>query len=311
MYETIDGNATKRDSRYLAITNAYLPGEDSVAQKMRESFDKVREGRMGRRSPLRLASRRTRPLLSRGGAHGRHPKIRGDAIWLRPETIIQSIQDGDMSPSRSRRMWLNQIVAEEDALYGPAEWDVLELKTPSFLPEIEIVLGFDGGSDRRRDRACGYPGFRPMSPSCWDCGRSLKCPQTERPRLASTSGPSPARSRLEVHEAFRLYNVQAFYADVALWESHITDWSPPTAKALGREGRWSDAIGWDMRSSLKRATMAHERLMRAVFDKKLFHNGDLAMRRHVLNARRRTNNFGISFGKESRESPARWTSTRL
>jgi hypothetical protein len=27
------------------------------------------------------------------------PKIRGDATWLRPETIIQSIQDGDMSPS--------------------------------------------------------------------------------------------------------------------------------------------------------------------------------------------------------------------
>ena len=28
MYETIDGNATKMNSRYLAITNAYLPGED-------------------------------------------------------------------------------------------------------------------------------------------------------------------------------------------------------------------------------------------------------------------------------------------
>src|SRR5690606_165704 len=25
MYETIDGNATKRNARYLAITNAYLP----------------------------------------------------------------------------------------------------------------------------------------------------------------------------------------------------------------------------------------------------------------------------------------------
>jgi len=27
------------------------------------------------------------------------------------------------------------------------------------------------------------------------------------------------------------------------------------------------------------------------------------MRRHVLNARRRTNNHGVGFGKESRESP--------
>ncbi|OJF11944.1 hypothetical protein [Couchioplanes caeruleus] len=48
MYETIDGNATKRDSRYLAITNAFLPDEDSVAERMREAWEKIREGRRTR-----------------------------------------------------------------------------------------------------------------------------------------------------------------------------------------------------------------------------------------------------------------------
>jgi phage terminase large subunit-like protein len=43
--------------------------------------------------------------------------------------------------------------------------------------------------------------------------------------------------------------------------------------------------------------------MRKILDKKLGHNGDLAMRRHVLNARRRANNYGLSFGKESKDSP--------
>ena len=28
-----------------------------------------------------------------------------------------------------------------------------------------------------------------------------------------------------VHEAFRLYDVNGFYADVVLWESYITDWT--------------------------------------------------------------------------------------
>lgn len=37
MMEVIDGNATKKDSRYLAITNAFLPGEDSVGERMREA----------------------------------------------------------------------------------------------------------------------------------------------------------------------------------------------------------------------------------------------------------------------------------
>ena len=43
--------------------------------------------------------------------------------------------------------------------------------------------------------------------------------------------------------------------------------------------------------------------MRSVFDVKVHHDGDLTLRRHALNARRRTNNYGVSFGKESRESP--------
>ena len=43
--------------------------------------------------------------------------------------------------------------------------------------------------------------------------------------------------------------------------------------------------------------------MRTIFDGKLGHDGDPALRRHVLNARRRSNNYGVSFGKESRESP--------
>lgn len=37
--------------------------------------------------------------------------------------------------------------------------------------------------------------------------------------------------------------------------------------------------------------------------RKLFHDGDRALRRHVLNVRRRTNNYGVSFGKESSDSP--------
>jgi phage terminase large subunit-like protein len=43
--------------------------------------------------------------------------------------------------------------------------------------------------------------------------------------------------------------------------------------------------------------------MQAVFDGMIRHDGDADLRRHVLNARRRVNNYGISFGKESRESP--------
>lgn len=296
MYETIDGNATKKDSRYLAITNAYLPGEDSVAERMREFFDKIMEGKsvdVGFMYDSIEAHPKT--PLSPEALLIVLPKIRGDAIWLRPETIIQSVLDTTMAPSRSRRMWLNQIVAEEDALYGPAEWDPLELPDAVLLPGDDVTLGFDGG---KTDDATALVALRVGDQCAFTLGL------WERPDGPKGEGWEVPRASVDsaVHDAFNQYNVKAFYADVALWESYIDEWTETYGEQLLVKAPGS-TIGWDMRKSLQLVTRAHERLMRTVFDGKLLHNGDLAMRRHVLNARRRSNNYGVSFGKESRESP--------
>ncbi|QOV06131.1 terminase large subunit [Streptomyces phage Salutena] len=298
MYETIDGNATKKDSRYLAITNAYLPGEDSVAERMRESFDKIREGRMADigfmydsieahpKTPLTAESLRI--VI---------PKIRGDAVWLNVESIIASVMDATIAPSRSRRMWLNQIVAEEDAIYGPAEWDPLLDEGKSLKPGDEIVLGFDGGksSDSTALVALRVRDMHAVLLNIWEHPEGEAAKDWTVPRHEVDSA---------VHEAFRLFDVKAFFADVALWESYISDWSETYGEQLAvKSPVGKDAIGWDMRGSQKTVTLAHERLMRTIFDKKLSHDGDLTLRRHVLSARRRTNNYGISFGKESKDSP--------
>ncbi|AVE00388.1 terminase large subunit [Streptomyces phage OzzyJ] len=298
MYETIDGNATKKDSRYLAITNAYLPGEDSVAERMRESYMKIAEGRaMDVGFLYDSVEAHAKTPLTPEALRIVIPKIRGDAVWLNVDSIIQSVLDTTIAPSRSRRMWLNQIVAEEDALYGPAEWDVLRNEALTLQPGDEIVLGFDGGKThdatalvaiRVRDMAAFLLGL-------WEKPDGPQGENWEVPRWEVDS---------EVHSAFKQFKVQAFYADVALWESYISEWSETYGDGLAVKspvGR--DAIGFDMRSSLKLVTMAHERLMRSIFDGKLAHDGDRSLRRHALNARRRTNNYGVSFGKESRESP--------
>lgn len=298
MYETIDGNATKKDSRYLAITNAFLPGEDSVAERMRDAFEKIREGRavdigflydsVEAHPKTPLTPEALRIVL---------PKIRGDAVWLNVDTIIQSVLDTTMAPSRSRRMWLNQIVAEEDAVYGPAQWDPLRDESLMLRAGDEITLGFDGG---KTDDATALVALRTSDMAVFVLGL------WEKPDGPQGDGWTVPRAQIDsaVHDAFRLYQVSGFYADVALWESYISEWDAQYGDQLAvRSPLGKDAIGWDMRSSQKTSTMAHERLMRSIFDGKLKHDGDLALRRHVLNARRRTNNYGISFGKESRESP--------
>src|SRR5690606_16784226 len=106
MFETIDGNSTKMAARYLAITNAYLPGEDSIGERMRESYNEILEGKIVKhdflydsveadpRAPL------YGPMLPRI-----LERIRGDAYWSPIDEILSSIADRNNRPQRSRRMW--------------------------------------------------------------------------------------------------------------------------------------------------------------------------------------------------------------
>ena len=297
MYETIDGNATKKDSRYLAITNAYLPGDASVAQTMREAYDKIAEGKaldvgflydsIEAHPKTPLTPEALRIVI---------PKIRGDAVWLNVETIIQSVLDITLSPARSRRMWLNQIVADEDALYGPEIWTPLLVDGATLKPGDEITLGFDGG---KTDDATALVAIRIKDSVAFVLG------VWERPDGPAGDGWEVNREAVDsaVHEAFRVFNVQGFYADVALWESYIAEWAATYGEGLTIKAEGRNAVSWDMRQSLQRVTRAHERLVRSIFDAKIGHDGDPVLRRHVLNVQRRTNAYGVSFGKDSRESP--------
>ncbi|UZJ23706.1 hypothetical protein RHODO2019_10850 [Rhodococcus antarcticus] len=297
MYETIDGNATKKDSRYLAITNAYLPGEDSVAERMRETYNKIVEGRAVEIGLLydSLEAHPATPLTPEALAVVL-PKIRGDAVWLRVETIIQSIQNTQISPSRSRRMWLNQIVAEEDALFGPADWDAIADVDAQLDPGDEIVLGFDGG---KSDDTTALIALRVVDMTAFVLGA------WEKPDGPQGEDWEVNRAAVDtaVHDAFKNFEVSGFYADVALWESYIAEWSADYGEQLAVKADSRNAIAWDMRQGKEKVTQANERLVQTILDQKLAHDGDLTLRRHVLNVRRRTNNYGVSFGKESRESP--------
>lgn len=298
MYETIDGNATKMNSRYLSITNAFLPGEDSVAERQRDAFEAILEGKAADvRFLYDTIEAHPKTPLTPEALEIVIPKIRGDATWLNVEAILQSIQTTSIEPARSRRMWLNQIVADEDALYDKGDWDPLRDERLSLKPGDEICMGFDGGktSDstalvaiRVRDMAVFLLGL-------W-----------ERPSGDAGTGWIVPRSAVDsaVHDAFRLYDVQGFFADVALWESYISEWDAAYGEGLAvRSPLGKDGIGWDMRASLKTSTMAHERLVRTIQDGKLKHDGDRALRRHVFNVRRAGNQFGLSFRKESADSP--------
>jgi phage terminase large subunit-like protein len=297
MYNVIWGNATKMDGRYLAITNAYLPGEDSVAERMRDGYDKIVEGKFADNGFLydSVEAHAATPLTAEA-LRIVLPKIRGDAKWLNIETIIQAVMDSTVPPARSRRMWLNQIVAEEDAIVGPAEWDALKHEDAVLKPGDAIVLGFDGA---KSDDSTALVAIR-ISDRC----AFVLCLE-EKPEGPKGEGWLVNKIKVDsaVRNAFNTYDVKAFYADVAYWESHVDTWAEDYREQLAVKASERNAVAWDMRQALKKVTHAHERLLSAIFDGHLKHDGDLRLRRHVMNARRRENVHGVSFTKESPESP--------
>ncbi len=224
---------------------------------------------------------------------------RGDADRLDVEWIVSTIYSGHMPRSRSQRMFLNQLVTAEDQLISPEDWD--NCAVDDRLEDGDAVTpGFDGGKSddatcliamRVRDRLIVPLGV-------W-----------ERPDGPAGGGWEVDRHAVDgaVRNAMERYDVQAFHADVALWESYVDAWSEDYRDRLVIKASPQSAVGRDMRGGLQVLTLANERLVAAVEDGHVRHQGEAVplgrtLRRHVLNARRRPNRHGLSFGKPHRES---------
>lgn len=298
MYEVIYQNAAKMDGRWLAITNAYKPGEESIGERLRLEYEDGLQGRLVTAQRFLYDSLEANarlpihPLFLRRAAEA----VRGDSVWLNLDTIVESIMDTSIPVSRSIRMWLNRIVATEDQLFEEADYERVRLETGRIHPGETVVLGFDGG---KTDDSTAIVALRVEDHTAqlirlW-----------ERPEGPAGKGWKIDTEAVDaaVREAMETYNVIGFYADLHPWESYIDAWNRDFGEDLIVKSSAKNAIAWDMRGSLKRSTAANEALVDA------FHEGSIRivhsanMRAHILNAHRRENNFGVSFGKESRESP--------
>lgn len=298
-YRTVKNNVTKVKGRFLCITNAYEPGEESVAQLIREDQEKVWAG-LSKGSGWIYDSIEAHPEAPLDEDWLPHvlETIRGDAYWLDVEIIVQSIQDTSIPASTHRRMWLNQIVSTSDSLYTPGEWDACLVPgnrgTKHDLNVGDrVTLGFDGG---KTDDATALVAIR--------LSDKLIVPLAiwQRPENVKEWHINEAEVETEVHQAFATYKVEAFYADVYPWESYINGWSDIYREQLLIKASSKSTIGFDMRGNAERIARGNEALLAMVQNKRIHHNGDKALRVHVLNAKRRRNQYGLTFGKEAQES---------
>jgi len=133
-------------ARSLAITNAHDPGEDSVAEQDWEAWQAIEQGRSKATGFLydSLEAPPDTDLSDRESLRAGLIAARGDSVWLDVDRLIEEIYDPTTPPSLSRRFYLDQIVAGEDAWIAPHEWQTCSDPLRIIADNELVTLGFDG-----------------------------------------------------------------------------------------------------------------------------------------------------------------------
>lgn len=292
-------NLAKVGGRSVETTNAHAPGYDSVAEGSFLDHLSIQEGRS--KSKGLLYDSREAP----GDVTLADPEVLlaglkaayGDSSWVDLERIREEVYDPSTPPEDARRFYLNQIVAAADSWVAPSEWDAnFREDLPPLMDGETVSLGFDGAltDDSTALVACRISDGAPFVLGLW-----------EKPEGPAGLGWEVDKTlvRDAVDHAFGRLDVVAFFSDVAYWETDVDAWRETYGERLLLKATTRHAVAWDMRGHGADTVRGVESVWRAIVDGELPHDGEARLRRHVVNARRRPNRWGVSFGKESRESP--------
>lgn len=293
MAAVIARNAAKTGGRALAISNAHNPGEDSDAERDFEAWQKMASGRTRGTGMLydSIEAPATTKLADEDSLRSGIEAARGDSWWVDPARLIDEIYDPRTPASTSRRYYLNQLAAAEDAWIAPQEWDVCGDPTRVLLPDEEITLGLDGSkSDDWTALVARRISDGHLFPiAMWD------------PEQHNGEIPLPDVDA-QVRQCFERYDVVGFYSDYSPFEPYVDLWEQQLADGLLVHSGAGHTIAWDMRGRTREVTFTIEAFHQAILERQVTHQAVPECSQHVYNARRRPNQYGTTFAKEHRES---------
>lgn len=368
--EVIERNATKSaggQARALSVTNAYDPSENSVAQVQREAWEAENSGEMvttgmfydsieapesitmrppeagpeqedwSKNPPADEAERAWREACTRAWLGAIIRAVRGDAVWLDIESIVNAVLRGTTRPEILRRFWFNNIVSAADRWAdGPAieaaihpmlrtarktERDVDALRLGWIVdPEDPVVMFFDGSKNDDSTALVGCrvsDGFT-FTIGVWAKPRGKAGEMWEVPREDVSA---------RVDEAFLRFNIVAFWGDPShtleddntrFWDRYIDRWHQNYKDRLQSDfwpvktGPKVSSIMWDMADKQRTAQFVaaaeivrsdlHRRDEGGEYAPLFLHDGHPALVAHLRHARENRGPDGVSIRKKNRES---------
>lgn len=309
MHGAIEGNLTKiPGARRLAICNAHIPGNDTVAERDWDAYQDIQSGKAVDTGMLydaleapadtpvsEIPSQREDPEGFAEGVERLRQGVltaRGDSTWLPVDEIVMSILDIKNPITESRRKFLNQVNAAEDSWIAPNEWNRLAVPEGKLQKGDKITLGFDGSksNDWTALVACRVEDGMLFLIKAWN-------PEQYGGEVPREDVDATVRSM------FESYNVVAFRADVKEFEAYVDQWGRDFKKKVKVNASPNNPIAFDMRGQQKKFAFDCERFLDAVLEQELTHDGNTVLRQHVLNAKRHPTTYdAIAIRKASKDS---------
>ena len=317
--QTIRTNAGKNGGRTVESPNAYIPGQNSVAEASADYASKIREGR-ARTSTLLWDHREAPPdtdmsdeasltwglRVAYGDSSG-HPD--GCVIHDPPcppghadlQSRINMVWDPANDVQVLRSDLLNQITHASDSWLSQPDWGAALDLDAVIADGDTITLGFDGSRGRARGKAdaTALIGCRV------DDGLLFEVRVWEQPDGDAGAGwaPNPVEVDQEVARCFDRWNVVGFFADPSGWQEHVARWEARYGRKLKVKATRSEPIAVWPRGKTSQVSLAVEDFRQAVMNGEAKHNGSAVLTRHVVNARRRSTRTGYLLYKEYPDSP--------
>jgi hypothetical protein len=310
LFEKVKNNALKVGGTFVESPNAYIPGEDSVAERSANFWAQIREKRT-RSSGLYYDHREapgdtdltSKKSLVKGlriayGDSSGHPD--GCVIHEPPcppghvgiDLLVEGIQDLTSDEQVSRSDFLNQITHASDSWISNPEWSACANPSKTVEPRDPVTLGFDGSRKRARGKtdATALIGCRVSD------GHLFKVDVWEHPDGVEDWSVPVEQVDAAVRSAFEKFNVVGFYADPAMWETYVASWEARYRRKL-KVGPAGHPIEW-WTSRIGATETAVDQFREAVVSGDMTHDGASEIARHVLNARRRERGTHTVIAKE-------------
>ncbi|MDY6143737.1 MAG: terminase [Arcanobacterium sp.] len=305
MAHVLRRNLAKTGNRLVETCNAWIPGQESVAEKSFEEWC-TQEEHKTRADQLILYDARIAPGLTSLTDEKEDGKItltQGLEFCYKhtPWAALKAIRNEIWSPSTpvsmSRRFYLNQPNAAANAWIDLSEWAQLADPSRDLVDGEEVVLFFDGSKSGDHTALVGC---------CMADGHVFTVGVWAPEKI--TGVVNTARVDIAVAEMFDRFTVVAFWADVKEWESFVkSSWPEQYGEQLlvpaQPSGKAAALIAWDMRSHGYDFAMASEQCRAEIQDHKFTHDGNWETSRHIGNARETERRGFITIKKESPKSP--------